>query len=82
MLGYTMYKYPDSRFSIALVDLIIPHSFSAQTVCLSVCLSPVLYNITSGFYKANVNTLQTTINNNFIHRQIGGEKYPISDLDI
>ena len=32
MIGYVVYNYPDARFSIAFVDMIIPHSFSAQQV--------------------------------------------------
>ena len=31
LIGYTIGKYPESRFSVVLVDQIYPHSFSAQT---------------------------------------------------
>jgi len=32
LIGYTVTKFPEARFSIALLDQIYPHSFTAQTV--------------------------------------------------
>ncbi len=34
VLGAVCVTYPESRLSIALVDQIIPHSFTAKTVSL------------------------------------------------